>query len=379
MIDHPPPLRGIKVIDFTTMIAGPYCTRLLADCGAEVIKIEAGTGDHIRHVAPFSGDISMYFAHLNCGKKSVVLDLKRSTDQEAARGLILEADVVVENFRPGVMQKLGLDYAAFAAAKPDLVYCSISGFGQTGPRSSEPAYAPIVHAASGYELAHMSYQEDAKRPDRCGIFTADVLAAVYAFGAIQTALLSRERFGRGQFIDVALMDSMINLLIYECQSTQNPDHGPRMLYSPTRALDGFVIIAPVNQKNFEAMADAMGHPEWKQDPKFLTDADRRENWSLLVQHMQTWTSERRAKDCENILISAGVPCSRYRSVGEAMNDPQSRARDLMATIESADGGFLVPNPPFQLSLGGVGANAHVAALGQDNGDIPTEDSDLSKQ
>ncbi|MBT3334262.1 MAG: CoA transferase, partial [Rhodospirillaceae bacterium] len=140
------PLAGIRVIDFTTVIAGPYCTRLLADCGAEVIKIETDVGDQIRHVPPISDGASSYFGHLNAGKKSIVLDLRSDAGLAAAKKLVATADVVVENFRPGVMGRLGLDYATLAAGHEDLIYCAISGFGQTGPRATEPAYAPVVQA-----------------------------------------------------------------------------------------------------------------------------------------------------------------------------------------------------------------------------------------
>lgn len=238
------PLAGIRVVDFTSMIAGPYCTRLLADCGAEVLKVEEPHGDHMRSRPPLRDGHSAYFGHLNAGKKSVALDLKSEEGRDSARLLVAASDVVVENFRPGVMKRLGLDHASLAVAKPDLIYCAISGFGQTGPRAGQPAYAPVVHAASGFDHTQFTYQDGQDKPVKTGIFVADVLAAVYAFGAIQTALIGRLRHGNGQFIDVALMDSMINLLVFECQEAQFPSKGRRPLYVPMRASDGFVIVAP---------------------------------------------------------------------------------------------------------------------------------------
>src|SRR5258707_14682926 len=157
-----------------------------------------------------------------------------------------------------------------AGQRSDLIYCSISGFGQAGPRAGKPAYAPVIHAASGFDHTQFSYQDDAARPAKSGIFVADVLAAVYAFGAIQTALVGRLRHGNGQFIGVALMDSMINLLIFECEESQFPGKDRRPLYGPLAARDGFVIVAPVNQRNFEQLADAVGQPGWKSDPRFAT-------------------------------------------------------------------------------------------------------------
>lgn len=360
------PLAGIRVVDFTSMIAGPYCTRLLADCGAEVLKVEEPHGDHMRSRPPLRDGHSAYFGHLNAGKKSVALDLKSEEGRDSARLLVAASDVVVENFRPGVMKRLGLDHASLAVAKPDLIYCAISGFGQTGPRAGQPAYAPVVHAASGFDHTQFTYQDGQDKPVKTGIFVADVLAAVYAFGAIQTALIGRLRHGNGQFIDVALMDSMINLLVFECQEAQFPSKGRRPLYVPMRASDGFVIVAPVNQRNFEQLADAVGCPEWKADPRFATVAARTAHWDALMAAIETWTSPRPARQCEDLLMAAGVPCSRYLSVAEAMADPQLEARGSLATVNDGAGSFLVPNPPFRFGDGSVGVGPDVPALGADN-------------
>ena len=360
------PLAGIRVVDFTSMIAGPYCTRLLADCGAEVVKVEEPNGDHMRSRPPLRDGHSTYFGHLNAGKKSVALDLKSEEGRDSARLLVAASDVVVENFRPGVMKRLGLDCATLSASKPDLVYCSISGFGQTGPRAEQPAYAPVVHAASGFDHTQFTYQDGQDRPAKTGIFVADVLAAVYAFGAIQTALVGRLRHGNGQFIDVALMDSMINLLVFECQEAQFPSKERRPLYVPMRASDGFVIVAPVNQRNFEQLAEAVGRPEWKSDPRFATVAARSAHWDALMAAIETWTSLRPARQCEDLLMAAGVPCSRYLSVAEAMADPQLVARGSLATVNDGAGSFLVPNPPFRFGDGSVGVGPDVPALGADN-------------
>lgn len=363
------PMAGLRVIDFTTVIAGPYCTRLLADCGAEVIKIETKAGDQIRIVPPISDGASTYFAHLNCGKKSVVLDLRGEAGRQAALQLVASADVVVENFRPGVMARLGLEYNTLAAGRTDLVYCAISGFGQTGPRSREPAYAPIIHAGSGLDLAQMSYQDELTKPEKSGIFTADVMAALFAFGAIQTALLGRERHGTGQFIDVAMMDAMINLLIYETQTAQFPDGPPRPLFTPTRTTDGFIIIVPIGQRIFEDMADAMGHSEWKSDPRFVDGPERRTHWPALIDVIESWTSQRTSREAEAALTEAGVPCSRYRTVSEAMADPQTLSRGLMAHVPDGDGGFQVPNPPFKFSDGTIGVTPSSPKLGEHTDEI----------
>src|SRR3954464_1027355 len=200
----------LRVVDFTTTIAGPHCTRLLSDLGAEIIKIEPPEGDMMRTRAPLRNGASTSFGQLNTGKKSVVLDLKRPDAIAAVRRLVATADVVVENFRPGVMRRFGLDYPALKTVKPDLVYCAISGYGQTGPSADLPAYAAVIHASSGYDLAHLAYQMEERRPDYCGIYIADVLTGTYAFGAIMTALYQRRLTGEGQMIDVSMLESMLS-------------------------------------------------------------------------------------------------------------------------------------------------------------------------
>ena len=179
--------QGLKVLDFTTTIAGPHCTRLMADLGADVIKIESSEGDMMRTRPPLRKGASTSFGQLNVGKKSVVLDLKSKASIAAAARLAAEADVLVENYRPGVMKRFGLDYATLAARHPRLVYCSISGFGQTGPSADLAAYAPVIHATSGYDLAHLSHQRGRTQPDNCGIYIADVLTGTYAFVALGAA------------------------------------------------------------------------------------------------------------------------------------------------------------------------------------------------
>ncbi|HJZ19939.1 MAG TPA: CoA transferase, partial [Bradyrhizobium sp.] len=182
---------GLRVLDFSTTIAGPHCARMLADMGAEVIKIEQVEGETMRSRPPLRNNCSTVFGQLNVGKKSLVLDLKSSGAIEAVRRLVAGTDIIVENFRPGVMRRLQLDYGSLRELNPGLIYCSISGYGQTGPSAELPAYAPVIHAAAGYDMAHLSYQPGRSRPDYCGIYHADVIAGTYAFGAIAAALYQR--------------------------------------------------------------------------------------------------------------------------------------------------------------------------------------------
>jgi CoA:oxalate CoA-transferase len=363
------PLRGIKVVDFTIVMSGPMCTRYLADAGADVVKIEAPAGDIIRQRPPMKNGHGTYFSALNCGKRSVVLDLQTEEGRAIARELALGADVLVENFRPGVMRRLGLDHDSLAKDNPRLIYCSLSGFGQRGPASQSPAYAPVIHAASGYEQAHMSYQRGSEKPANNGIFIADVLGAVHATSAINMALFDRERTGVGQAIDLALMDSMLAMLVYEVQAAQVDLPSRRQVYEPVRARDGYVMVAAVTPKNLESLFDAIGFPEGKTDERFSSVSKKEANWSALLDIVERWTSERSAMECERTLLAAGVPCSRYRTVGEAMADPQVSERGLLKRIGEGDESFLVVNPPYSMSRARVEARPQVAALGEHTAEV----------
>lgn len=365
-------LSGLQVLDFTIVMSGPMCTRMLADAGADVIKIEPPEGDVVRQRAPVRGGISTYYASMNCGKRSVVLDLGTAEGRRLARQLAAKADVVVENFRPGVMKRLGLDHATLAADNPRLVYASISGFGQTGPRAGAPAYAPVIHAASGFEAANTEYQRDQSRPMNNGIFLADVLGASYAFGAIQMALYERERSGLGQHIDVSLMDSVLGMLIYEMQAAQFPPDRRRQVYEPVRSADGWVMVAAVTPKNQEVLFDVIGHPEAKTDPRFATVAAKESNWGALLELIEGWTRQRSGAECERILMAAGVPCSRYRSVAEAMDDPQLAERGFLAELGDGDGRFKCANLPFLLSRTPTHARPRLAALGEHGAEVLRE-------
>ena len=361
---RPQALAGLRVVDFTIVMSGPMCTRMLADAGADVIKVEPPEGDVVRQRPPQVGGVSTYYASMNCGKKSIVLDLQTEEGKRLARELVARADVVVENFRPGVMKRLGLDYETLSRTNPRLVYASISGFGQTGPMASAPAYAPVIHAASGYEVAYNQYQRGGDRPANNGIFIADVLGAAYAFGAIQLALYEREKSDKGQHIDVSLMDSVLGMLIYEMQAAQFPPERPRQVYEPVRSSDGYVMVAAVTQRNLEVLFDTIGYPEGKADPRFATVASKEANWPALLALIERWTSSRTGVECETVFMAAGVPCSRYRSVGEAMADPQCAERGLFAELGEGDATFKVANLPYLLSATPVAAQPFVAGLGE---------------
>ncbi len=351
------------------MIAGAFCTRQLADLGAEIIKCEPLAGDYVRVPEPLRDGKSTYFGHLNCGKKSLCLDLKAPEAIGLIEELVAISDIVVENFRPGAMKRLGLDYAALRKIKPDIIYCAISGYGQTGPDAGKPAYAPIIHAASGYDLTNMEHQDGLERPLRTGLYVADYFSAMSAASGIQAALFHRERTGAGQMVDVALMDATLNMLVFEVQEAQFPVEGPRLLYSPSKTLDGYIIVMPITQSNFEGLAVAIDHDHWLTDPRFANFAARHENWDPLMAGIEDWTRERTTAECEEIISKADCPCSRYRSVGEAMASAQSRHRGVFAEVDDGAGPFLVTNSSARFSATTTAARPRVAEIGEHTEEI----------
>jgi len=362
-------LGGVRVLDFTTIVSGPYCTRMLADLGAEVIKIEPPEGDLIRIQPPLREGRSAYFASLNCGKKSVAIDFRQREALNLIRELAAQCDVVVENFRPGVMKRLGLDYDILARDNPRLVYCSISGFGQTGPWATRGAYAPMLHAVSGFDLVNLSYQRGMERPLNAGIMIGDILGGTHAFGAIQSALLFREKSGRGDYIDLSMMDGLLGMLTYEFQEAQFPQPRRPTGYSPTRAKDGFVMIAAVKQNNFEALWRAIGRPELASDPRFATAKGRADNLSAIAATLDEWASTRTVAECEAILTQGNIPCSRYSTIRETLQEPHLEHRGSFEVIEDGGGALKVPNPPFKLRNTNAKARNCVPALGADNADV----------
>lgn len=359
------PLAGVRVIAVEQYGAGPWGTLYLADLGAEVIKIEPPEGELMRSRPPLRNGASTHFGQLNAGKKSVVLDLKSPAAVAAIRTFAAGADILVENFRPGVMQRLHIDYAALAPLNPRLIYCAISGYGQSGPSSQLPAYAPVVHAASGYDMAHLRYQEGRTRPDYCGIFIADVAAGTYAFGAISAALYQRHASGRGQMIDVSMLETMMSFTLSEMQGAQFDVPPPgRPIFGPLACADGYLMVAVASEKTFQGFAQAAGHAEWIIDPRFAAYADRRANWGVLMDLAEQWSRELSKTECQAQFDRCGVPCSPYRTVAEAMADPQIAHREALAEVRDASGAFKALNPPFRLSAADTSVAPYAAALGE---------------
>ena len=338
-----PVLEGIRVADFSHVMAGPYATHLLRLLGAEVIKVEPpGRGDALRYYGTdrrYDGMAPAFIA-VNAGKRSVVLDLKQPDDLAMARELIARADVLVENFRPGVMARFGLDAPAMRALNPRLVYCSVSGYGQSGPRRDWPAIDNIVQATSGM----MSLGGDPDSPPmRVGFPVVDTLTGQTAAFAILAALLRRERSGEGDFLDVAMFDATIAFMASAVvpwlvsgralERTGNTGYSGQPTSALFEARDGHRIsLGVVQQHQFELLARLLEQPQWLRDPRFADPETRRANATAMQTELSAVLRTRDGADWEHLLSSAGIPCGMVRDIGEAMSLPQLEQRGLRLPV-----------------------------------------------
>lgn len=356
------PLDGITVLDFTRILAGPYCTRLLADLGARVIKIERPwVGDETREapdqLEPGRQDQSTYFIRFNTGKLSLALDLAHPLARGVIEDLARVSDVAVENFRPGVMLKLGFDYASLARIKPDLVYCSVSGYGQTGPLRDWPAFAHTVAAMSG--ITDLERNQEAA--PRVGYFqTADVLAATHAFGAILAGLLQRERTGRGTYIDVSMLECLVATEDIAYGSVLNGGSGvpgPRPGMMVSRVGGRFLALQVVGGPQFwPRTAQAMGRPELATDPRFATREARAENRAALEAIVNDWLSRfKSAEEAMDALRAARVPCAPVLTPEEVVAHPHLAAREAFPEVNHpVRGKVKVTTAPIKLSSATIG-------------------------
>ena len=349
---RPGPLSGLLVADFSRVLAGPFATMMLADLGARVVKVERpGSGDDSRGYGPFSGGSSLYFARVNRGKESVALDLKDPADLRVARSLAVRADVLVENYRPGVMARLGLGAQELHAASPGLVYCSISGFGHTGPWSQRPAYDAVVQGMSGIMAITGASGGAAVKP---GVPVADLAAGLYAFGGITSALLGRATSGRGTHLDVAMYDATVSLLEGAALSYLATGVDPVSIGNAHFAIAPFdtfacrdrdITICAANDALFAALARALRVPGLASDPRFLTNALRHEHRDALKQALEAVLARASADHWLGELDLAGVPCGPISSVGEAVGSEQAAVRRMVVDA----GGLPVPGNPLKLS------------------------------
>lgn len=350
------PLVDVTILDLTRVLAGPYCTRLLSDLGARVIKIERpGEGDEMRRAyLQLEGnrtDQSTYFTRVNAGKESVAVDMSRPDGQAIIRDLARVVDVVVENFMPGVVARLSCDYETLRAVKPAIIYCSISGFGQTGPWRARPALAHTINAISG--LMHLEQGEE-PAPRASNLQAADVLAATHAASAILAAIIRRSRTGRGAHLDVSMLEALIaaDSVTYAAVLNGGEEHGnprPGMIVAPIG--DGCVALQFVGAPQlWPRLLAVMGRPDLDRDPRFDSDEKRRVNWGDLRQIVESWLATfRTMADALKALSDARIPCAPVLRPAEVIAEPHLAERQFFPTVpHPARGAVRVTASPFHL-------------------------------
>ncbi|SAL15262.1 carnitine dehydratase [Caballeronia arvi] len=350
------PLDGIRVIDFSRVLAGPLCSALLGDLGADVIKIEPPGGDDYRAIGPFAHGESGLFGAMNRNKRSIVIDLKTADGQTLAQSLCAQADVVVENFRPGVAARLGIGYETLSARHPALVYASVSGFGQTGPESRRPAYDIILQALCG--LMDATGAPDGE-PTLVGDSVSDVVSGIFASWGVLAALVARDRTGRGTHVDVSMFDATLNLtagLVARyaatgvAQSRVGNRHATSAPFGAYQAADGHFVVAVLNNKLFAGLADAIGQPELAADPRFASDASRCAHEAGLRACIERWAATRTVADVNADLSAAGIPVAPIQSIRQALDSEHARTRGLLVDAAAADGSTVrLPAQPLKFS------------------------------
>lgn len=370
------PLEGIRVVDYTRLFAGPLCTMTLADLGADVVKVEAPGGDDARHFGPpFLGGEGMNFMALNRGKRSVVLDLKTEQGRAASARLTAEADVVVENFRPGVADRLGIGYEQIAAVNPSVVHCSISGFGPAGGESERPALDLILQAVSGVMLR----QADAEGTPRLLCVTiADTFAAAQAVQGVLAALFVRERTGEGQSVSVSLLEAILTAQAYRiiCDPVrlEFPAWDDTIPYQAFRTSEGdWIAVAVVSAGTWRALCEAIGKPDLADDPRFLTNPLRVENRDALVEILSAEFETADRDQWLSILADAGVASAPVQELSDLMTDPAMLAAGVLTELEHPTAGTIRTLGPG-IRLSGTPARVSAAAprLGEHTDEVLAE-------
>jgi len=377
-----PPLNGILVIDLTRVLAGPFCTMVLGNLGAEIIKVEAqATGDDARHFGPFldeAGATSAYFVSINCGKKSLTLNLKADRGKDVLADLIRKADVLVENYRPGTLARLGFSEERVRELNPSIVYASVSGFGHSGPDASQAAYDMIIQSLSG--LVSITGTADGQCV-RVGSSIADIVSGLYTTIGIVTALFRRGRSGRGARLDVAMLDSAVSVLenaIARYQTSgkvpaplgaRHPSVTPFDLFDTS---DSAIVIAVGNDRIFRALCAVLGRGELADDARFATNALRTKHHAELKEVITACLAGRTTACWLEALGAAGVPCAKVNTVEDLFDYEQIRARNMLVPVEGAGDFRVAGNPVKFRGEGDVTAKPNAPALGEHNEQILAE-------
>ncbi|HWI20544.1 MAG TPA: CoA transferase [Vicinamibacterales bacterium] len=367
------PLAGFTIVDLTRVLSGPYCTMVLADLGARVIKVEQpGKGDDTRHWGPpFLGTESAYFLSINRNKESVTLDFKPKEGRDVLERLIARADVFVENFRPGTIERAGFGWDAVHQRHPRLVYASISGYGQTGPRRDEAGYDAVMQAEGGL----MSVTGDPDRPGyRLGVAITDMVSGLYCAQGITAALLARERSGIGQRVDIGMLDTTAALLTYQAANwfangrippRQGNRHATIAPYETFTTKDGDIVIAVGNDPTWQKFCPAIGLPELASDPRFTTNKDRMEHYEAMRPPIAAAFRTKTSAEWIEILNRAGVANGEVRNIGQMLSDEQLESREMIKTLmHPTVGATRVIGAPIKLSENAATVRTPPPVLGQ---------------
>ena len=370
------PLAGIRTLDFSRYVSGPHCTRMLVDFGADVVKVEPPMGDGTRRWGKERNDLGPFFSQQNCGKRSICIDLSSADGLELCRRMAGRADVLVENFRPGVMERLGLGAAELRRDNPRLIYASITGFGPEGSLADRRAYANVVHAAAG--LLERQSRTDGRPPTPVRWSAADTYSSLQLLAGILAALYRRERTGVGDRLEVAMIDAILSADDFAAFDLWDPDPTaprPEPVLCPTA--DGYVMVSANPTYEPEPFCAAMGRPELLDDPRFAERADRRANRRAFLDELETWARKLTTEDAEQRLHDAGLAVSGLRSTREAIAWGRSEPRPVIVDVDDrGDGTVPLINSPQRFATAASGITGVVPYRGEHNREVLTDWLDL---
>lgn len=368
-------LNGIKVLDFTHFIAGPHCTQILADHGADVIKIEPINGEPSRKANPMYEDSSIYFAAMNRNKRAISLDMKAESSKAIIHRLVESADIVVTNYSVGVPERLGIDYEKISKINPRIIMVHITGFGLTGPMKNDGAFDGIIQAMSG--ISHLTGEADGA-PLKTGIFSADHIAAFQgAIGAL-LAIVSRDRTGKGQLVDVSMLDSMVSMLAYNLSLVsvfgKKPhragNRSTNVFATTFKTADGYIYIAALTKQMWIDFCDVIGRPEFKE--KYESPNDRLKDYDYLEEEITKWTSSRTTEDVVSLLLEKRIACGKVNSVEELLNHKQLQNREMLLELELDNQEIIVPGIVIKMSEDKGTRKNNVPSIGENTKEILTE-------
>ena len=369
-------LNGLRVLDVGQVMAGPFCAMLLCDMGADVIKVESPKGDSTRYMAGARGTDSPSFNAVNRGKRGIVVDLKTVAGRDVLQRLATSADVLIENYRPGKMKELGLDYTILSAINPRLIYVSISGYGQTGPSGGKGGFDLVAQGVSGL----MSVTGELGRsPVKIGVPVTDLGAGLFALSGILAALIHRTRSGRGQYIDTSLVEAGVALSVWEATEFFSGRGVPGPLgsahrmsapYQAIRCADGFITLGAANDRLFSRLCKLLGHPEWVDDPEFSDDSARVRNREMLARRIEKETTSRPRSHWLALFEEHDIPCGPINDYRDVMSDAQVRAREMIVETDHPTLGRLSTlGTPLKLSETPLTPGRPAPLLGQHTDEV----------